>query len=120
MVAACGASSRALGPAHCTPFLLAVTVHPCVVLSCGLGYLQAAYGDRHPRFQEASWHTASQTAGSDHRFLFVYLHSPEHEVGAQMLELAESHRAGVTGLCLGMEGVVSKQHQGQVQAQYAA
>lgn len=41
---------------------------------------KAAYGDRHPRWQESGWRVACQQARREHRFLFVYLHSPEHEV----------------------------------------
>ncbi|KAG2436792.1 hypothetical protein HXX76_006316 [Chlamydomonas incerta] len=40
---------------------------------------KSAYGDRHPRWQESGWRVASQQARREFRFLFVYLHSPEHE-----------------------------------------
>ncbi|KAG2497590.1 hypothetical protein HYH03_004336 [Edaphochlamys debaryana] len=40
---------------------------------------KSRYGDRHPRWQEAGWRVASQQARREFRFLFVYLHSPEHE-----------------------------------------
>ncbi|KXZ45187.1 hypothetical protein GPECTOR_57g477 [Gonium pectorale] len=40
---------------------------------------KAAYGDRHPRWQEAGWRVACQQARREFKFLFVYLHSPEHE-----------------------------------------
>ncbi|GLC37053.1 hypothetical protein PLESTB_001396700 [Pleodorina starrii] len=40
---------------------------------------KAAYGDRHPQWQESGWRVACQQARREFRFLFVYLHSPEHE-----------------------------------------
>ncbi|GIM16288.1 hypothetical protein Vretimale_18946 [Volvox reticuliferus] len=40
---------------------------------------KAAYGDRHPRWQESGWRVACQQARREFKFLFVYLHSPEHE-----------------------------------------
>ncbi len=43
---------------------------------------KSAYGDRHPRWQESGWRVACQQARREFRFLFVYLHSPEHEVRA--------------------------------------
>lgn len=38
------------------------------------------YGDRHPRFVEQSWRDATNTAHGQFKFLFAYLHSPEHQV----------------------------------------
>lgn len=40
---------------------------------------KAQYGDRHPRFLDVSWRQAATQAQSDLKFLFVYLHSPEHQ-----------------------------------------
>jgi len=40
---------------------------------------KAAYGDRHPRFIEASIRQATTQAKSEYKFLMVYLHSPEHQ-----------------------------------------
>lgn len=44
------------------------------------------FGDRHPRFMEVGWRAAGQAAAADHRFLLVYLHAPEHEVGGGGLD----------------------------------
>ncbi|GFR40612.1 hypothetical protein Agub_g1193, partial [Astrephomene gubernaculifera] len=40
---------------------------------------KSLYGDRHPRWQECGWRVACQQARREFKFLFVYLHSPEHE-----------------------------------------
>lgn len=37
------------------------------------------YGDRRPRWQECGWAEAASRAHSEAKFLFVYLHSPQHE-----------------------------------------
>eukprot|EP00775_Hariotina_reticulata_P005536 gene5536-5772_t len=39
----------------------------------------AKYGDRHPNWTEDSWRNAAVIAHQQYKFLFVYLHSPEHE-----------------------------------------
>eukprot|EP00878_Enallax_costatus_P020517 GHUV01021694.1.p1 GENE.GHUV01021694.1~~GHUV01021694.1.p1 ORF type:complete len:366 (+),score=105.27 GHUV01021694.1:665-1762(+) len=39
----------------------------------------AEYGDRRPNWVEESWREAATLAHRQFRFLFVYLHSPEHE-----------------------------------------
>lgn len=39
-----------------------------------------AYGDVHPRFVASGWRQATAAAFSEYKFLFVYIHSPEHEV----------------------------------------
>ncbi|GIL47879.1 hypothetical protein Vafri_4512 [Volvox africanus] len=44
-----------------------------------LAAFKAAYGDRHPRWQESGWRVACQQARREFKFLFVYLHAPEHE-----------------------------------------
>jgi hypothetical protein len=41
----------------------------------------AEYGANGPRFLQQGWGQATATAHSQFKFLFVYLHSPEHEVG---------------------------------------
>jgi hypothetical protein len=43
---------------------------------------KAKYGDRHPRFVEVSWRDATFVAQREFKFLFVYLHAPEHQVCA--------------------------------------
>lgn len=37
------------------------------------------YGDTHPAWLATSWRDAATAAHADFKFLFVYLHSPEHE-----------------------------------------
>lgn len=54
-------------------------VDPAGQAAAFVGRFKAAYGDRHPRWQEAGWRVALQQARREFRFLFVYLHSPEHE-----------------------------------------
>lgn len=39
----------------------------------------AKYGNRHPNWTEDSWLNAAVVAHQQYKFLFVYLHSPEHE-----------------------------------------
>ena len=37
------------------------------------------YGDYHPEFQAVSFYEALRRAGQEFKFLFVYLHAPQHE-----------------------------------------
>ncbi|KAL4443291.1 hypothetical protein ABPG75_011028 [Micractinium tetrahymenae] len=37
------------------------------------------FGDRRPRWQECGWAEAASRAHAEAKFLFVYLHSPQHE-----------------------------------------
>jgi FAS-associated factor 2 len=39
----------------------------------------AKYGDTHPAWLAISWREAAAAAHADFKFLFAYLHSPEHE-----------------------------------------
>jgi FAS-associated factor 2 len=39
----------------------------------------AQHGDTHPAWLATSWREAAAAAHADFKFLFVYLHSPEHE-----------------------------------------
>ena len=39
------------------------------------------YGDRRPRWLECGWAEGCRTAHGQFKFLFVYLHSPSHQVG---------------------------------------
>jgi FAS-associated factor 2 len=41
---------------------------------------KSKFGDRHPSFVEVSWRDATFLAQRDFKFLFVYLHAPEHQV----------------------------------------
>ena len=43
--------------------------------------MQQHYGDTCPDFLETSWQDAAVQAHRQYKFLFVYLHSPDHEVG---------------------------------------
>jgi FAS-associated factor 2 len=40
---------------------------------------KAQYGDSHPAWLEESWRQAAVLAHQGFKFLFVYLHSPEHD-----------------------------------------
>ena len=42
--------------------------------------MQQRYGLQCPDFQETSWQDAAIQAHRQFKFLFVYLHSPDHEV----------------------------------------
>ncbi len=42
--------------------------------------LQQRYGANCPDFLETSWQDAAVQAHRQHKFLFIYLHSPDHEV----------------------------------------
>jgi FAS-associated factor 2 len=39
----------------------------------------AQYGDSHPAWLQESWRQAATLAHQQFKFLFVYLHSPEHD-----------------------------------------
>jgi hypothetical protein len=51
--------------------------------ACARAGLQAAYGDLHPRWEAQELKQACVAARTSHRFIFVYLHSPEHQVGGR-------------------------------------
>ena len=38
------------------------------------------YGEQHPVWQECGWGEAASRAHQEAKFLFVYLHSPQHQV----------------------------------------
>ena len=40
------------------------------------------YGTVQPRWLECGWQEATQQAHAEFKFLFVYLHSPQHQVTA--------------------------------------
>lgn len=40
---------------------------------------KAQYGDAHPAWLEESWRQAASLAHQQFKFLFAFLHSPEHE-----------------------------------------
>ena len=42
--------------------------------------LQQRYGANCPDFLETSWQDAAVQAHRQYKFLFIYLHSPDHEV----------------------------------------
>ena len=44
----------------------------------------ARYGDVHPRFLETSWQDAAVQSQTQHKSLFVYLHSRAHQVGLSL------------------------------------
>lgn len=48
--------------------------------------MQQHYGETCPDFLETSWQDAAVQAHRQYKFLFVYLHSPDHEVG-QVLKI---------------------------------
>jgi hypothetical protein len=55
---------------------------PAVQAAEFIAAYRAAHGERGPAFLQQGWAQATSTAHSQFKFLFVYLHSPEHEVGA--------------------------------------
>jgi hypothetical protein len=42
---------------------------------------RAAYGDRGPQWLQQGWAAATSSAHAELKFLLVYLHAPDHEVG---------------------------------------
>lgn len=66
-------------PRRCPPACCALNGHGPLrpVVNCA----QSSYGERHPRWVESSARQATITARAEHKFLFVYLHAPEHQVG---------------------------------------
>jgi len=44
--------------------------------------LQQRYGANCPDFLETSWQDAAVQAHRQYKFLFIYLHSPDHEVSS--------------------------------------
>lgn len=53
---------------------------PTLSSACARLLPSERYGDRRPRWQECGWAEAASRAHSEAKFLFVYLHSPQHEV----------------------------------------
>lgn len=64
---------RSLGPQ-------AEQTDPLLQAQAFIQRFKAAYGDRHPRFVEQSLVAATAQANTEFKFLFVYLHSQEHQV----------------------------------------
>lgn len=71
---------------HPTPGLarsvMAITAEPpdaSVQATQFIAAFSAQYGDTHPAWLATSWREAAAAAHADFKFLFVYLHSPEHE-----------------------------------------
>ena len=42
------------------------------------------YGQQGPEWQESSWEESSRQAHQQLKFLFIYLHAPNHKVGLPM------------------------------------
>lgn len=49
--------------------------------------MQQHYGETCPDFLETSWQDAAVQAHRQYKFLFVYLHSPDHEVGHDFTDM---------------------------------
>lgn len=60
------------------------------------------YGDRRPRWQECGWAEAASRAHSEAKFLFVYLHSPQHQVWQHLRHpaCASLHPGSCARLCM--------------------
>lgn len=62
--------------------LLAITAEPPAAAAQAAEFIAAftaQYGDTHPAWVATSWREAATAAHADFKFLFVYLHAPEHE-----------------------------------------
>eukprot|EP00798_Chlamydomonas_sp_ICE-L_P009156 gene9156-16281_t len=53
---------------------------------CFIQQFKAKFGDRHPRFIDSGIRQSTSAAKEQHRFLFTYLHSPEHQDSAKFCE----------------------------------
>lgn len=69
-------------PAGLVRSLLAITAEPPDAATQAAQFISAftaQHGDTHPAWLAVSWREAAAAAHADFKFLFVYLHSPEHE-----------------------------------------
>jgi FAS-associated factor 2 len=93
--------TNASSPSRAQPALLRAAIAAAVAEAGGpppdpaqqaaqfVAAFREAYGERVPAFLQQGWSQATSVAHGQFKFLFVYLHSPEHEVCAAVCGTAD-------------------------------